>query len=84
MNISDQTAPCGACGVWQPVPSLTPAEELKAAVEAATAALDRAHADAYVIPPQAAPAVAMLDTVARMLAVQPAPDTPEPISQRDG
>ncbi len=52
----------------------TPPELLKLAVQAATKALDRAHADGYVVPPQAAMGVAMLDTTALLLEGQVNPD----------
>jgi hypothetical protein len=61
-------APCGECGSCAPyvVPTLT----LDQAVQAVTAALDAEHAAGKVIPPQAAACVAMLDTVAKVLAAQ--------------
>lgn len=79
-RITDQVVECDQCGLWRPLVGAladTPAEALREAVRSATAALDAAKADGFVIPPQAAPAIAMLDLTARMLAVQPSDDTPE-------
>lgn len=50
--------------------ALTPDQWLKWLVEEATAALDTAHAAGYIIPPQAAAGIAVLDTTAQMLAAQ--------------
>jgi hypothetical protein len=77
--ITDQSLECDHCGLWRPIVGAlagTPAETLREAVRAATEALDLAKAGGFVIPPQAAQGVALLDMTARMLAVQPADDTP--------